>query len=115
MGIIRTFRLSWRRSRASSGARPSVQRSYRYHRAGKCRFRHSRCVGPVLEAMQNDQIALCNGPFDLDPLARPLPRHSLKIIYEADLAGCDMGVVLYVVITSISLDCLARFAVVEHE
>ena len=51
-------------------------------------------AGPVLKAVQHDVVAFCDGPLELDPLARILGGHALEVVDERLLAVTDAGVVL---------------------
>ena len=53
-------------------------------------------AGPVLIAVQHDEVALGNDPPELDPFARILTRHPLEVLDERRLAVGDHRIVLRV-------------------
>jgi hypothetical protein len=70
---------------------------------------------PFLPAVQNNVIALCNYVLELDVFTGVAAGGFLKIGYESVLAVSDPRIVLNVAVPDVSLDGLARLALIEHE
>ena len=71
--------------------------------------------GPLLVAMQDDEIVLGDRPFEVHPFARIIPRHTLEVLDERFLAIGHFRVVLYVDVSGLLLDGLRWLTPVEHQ
>jgi hypothetical protein len=66
-------------------------------------------------AVKYDKVSLDHRALEDHLLAWVLVRHALEVLYEGDLAICDMGIVLRVACSDVAIDCLFRLALIEHE
>ncbi len=72
-------------------------------------------AGPLLVAMQDDEVAFRDRALEVNALAGILPRHPLEVRDEGGLAVGDVRVVLDIVVARIAADGLRRLALVEHQ
>src|SRR5712691_6427454 len=72
-------------------------------------------AGPLLEAMQDNVVALGDRALDMYARAGVFPRHRGEGLDERVRAGGDHGVVLDVSIANEPVDCLGGLALVEHQ
>jgi hypothetical protein len=70
---------------------------------------------PLLMTMQHDVVAISEGTFELNSLARVLGGHPLEVLDKRLFAVGDIWVVLNVSIAGILLDRLARLALIKHQ
>lgn len=71
--------------------------------------------GPLLVAMQNDEVILSQHPPELNALAGILSGHAFEILNERILAVSDHWIVLSVAGTDVSAHSFGRFALIEHQ
>ncbi len=70
---------------------------------------------PMLEAVQNDVVAVGQDPFELDPLAGVFACHAFEIVDKCLFAVADTGIVLDIHVSDVFLDSLGRSALIEHQ
>lgn len=70
---------------------------------------------PMLQAMQDDKVALGDHTMDCHVLARPFTGHALEICDEPVDAVRHMRIVLDIDVADITLDRLAGATLVEHQ
>ena len=70
---------------------------------------------PGLVAMQNNEIALCDHPFELNALAGVVRGHALEVLDERLLSVAHSRVVLRVGVADIGFNGFSRPAPIEHQ
>jgi len=79
-------------------------------------LRHTfRIAGPLLKAVEDDQVVIGDGSLELDALAGVFGSHPLEVLDEGLLAVGDVWVVLDVLISDVAVDRLAWTTLVEHQ
>jgi hypothetical protein len=70
---------------------------------------------PILIAVENYVIAFSDYTLDLHFFARILSSHTDEVVNECLLSVADARIVLDILVTDITLDCISRARLVEHE
>src|SRR5688500_19939178 len=68
---------------------------------------------PLLQAMEDDILALRDHSREVDALARIFPRHARKVVDESLLAVGHAGIVLNIDVPDVSLDRFGGLALIE--